>query len=663
MNELSAIEKRQMLTEELWGIAKDDSLLKKARSRHRGRSAERRGAVKRILIRAIDGSSLGAFNEKIYFFTGRLYEPIDKLTFRKVLYDIIDRDINLPDSDMSRLQDIYFDCENTVFSKKLYISNSVMAFSNGILDIEKGVFHKKFSKEYVQIFSVDYEYNPNMKTFLWDNFLDEVLPDKGKQEVLQMFLGATFVDRKKVKIEKIVILLGLTGANGKSVIQEAVKGVLGEEYVSEQPLSKLCSSGREGELAAAGIAGKRLNYCTEMDRMDFGRQTARIKTLVSGERIVASRKFIDPYYVTGIPLLMANANQMPSIPESDTAMMRRLYVIPFNVTIPEWRQNKSLGEELRNEYPGILNWILEGRKKLIENDYNLPADVNARKVMEEEMSDYDSALYFVGKKMKYKSVPENGTTVVQKWVHLKILYTAYCRWCMANNIEAYGKTKFTNVLTDAGYIKNRDGGGVKIGVYGGSESDTEETREKNVRQLARLLGKDIDASRIYIKKKLYIIGISNFAVYAGVSDSVIQRLRSEGAFQYHVKSVKNRAAFEAIPCLRVLKDRNIITPDGMKAAINHFSGDMREERRKFNDWAERNGLPYRKYKVSYKQADKTIIKVDDILTRDEAIEMAREAGYDVTELVRYAKCRKENWVNKNADMEVSMFPIEGSANV
>lgn len=656
MSELTALEKRQMLADELWDIAKEDKLLRRARSHRRGWSMERRGAVKRILIRALDESSVGSFNERIYFFAGKLYEPIDKLTFRKVLYDIIDKNICLPDSDMIRLQDIYSDCENTAYSKKLNLSNSVMAFSNGILDIEKGVFHKKFSKEYIQIFSVDYNYNPNMKSFLWDNFLDEVLPDKKMQDVLQMFLGATFVDRKKVKIEKILILLGVTGANGKSVIQEAVKGVLGEEYVSEQPLSKLCCPGREGELAAAGIAGKRLNYCTEMDRMDFGRQTARIKTLVSGERIVASRKFIDPYYVTSIPLLMANANQMPAVSEKDTPMLRRLYIIPFNVTIPEERQNRSLGQELKKEYPAILNWILEGRKKFIENDYNLPVDTTTPTIMMQERSEYDSALYFVRKKMNYEANPTSQTTAVQKWVHLKVLYSAYCRWCMSNNIEAFGKAKFANTLADAGFLKNRDSGGIRFGVYGGA--DLEDRRRKNERQLARIRGKNTESYRIYIKKKLYIIGVENFAIYAGTSQSVISRLRREGAFLYHLKAVKNRVAFEAVPCLRILLDKNIISSDDMKDAINRFAEDMRQERRKFNDWAERNGLPYRKYKDDLKQADKSLIKVDDILTRDEAIEMAREAGYDVTELVRYAKCRKENWQEKNADLEVSFSPVD-----
>lgn len=60
-----------------------------------------------------------------------------------------------------------------------------------------------------------------------------------------MFLGATFCDRQKVKIEHIMILLG-HGANGKSVIQGAVKGVLGEDYVAEESIGKLCARGVEG---------------------------------------------------------------------------------------------------------------------------------------------------------------------------------------------------------------------------------------------------------------------------------------------------------------------------------------------------------------------------------------------------------------------------------
>ena len=53
--------------------------------------------------------------------------------------------------------------------------------------------------------------------FLWRMFLDEVLPDKNMQKVLQEFLGSIFVDRRVAKMETMLVLRG-SGSNGKSVV-------------------------------------------------------------------------------------------------------------------------------------------------------------------------------------------------------------------------------------------------------------------------------------------------------------------------------------------------------------------------------------------------------------------------------------------------------------
>lgn len=632
-----------MLEEELWSYAKDDDRLVQTKSK-RSKPWERRGAVKRILMNAIDKSSMGSFGERMYFFGGRLYEPIDKLTFRKVLYDIIDQRLRMPDGDMVHLQDTYFDCENAVFSKKLDVSNSVMVFKNGVLDVERNEFHKKFDKRFVQVASVDYEYIANARTFLWKQFLDQVLPDKQMQDVLQMFLGATFIDRKKVKLEKILILLG-PGANGKSVVQGVVKGVLGEDYVSEQSIGKLCTSGRDGELAAAAIAGKRLNYCTEMDTTDFHRQTARIKALVSGERIVASRKFIDPYYVTSIPLLMANANQLPVFNANDNAMLRRLYVVPFKIVIPEERQNRSLGSELEEEYPGILNWILEGRKKFIENKYNLPVEKEPDHVTVNEQADYNNVIYFMQKRMKYHPKLNNVTMAVQKWVLLKSLYESYCRWCMANEMDPFNRRIFSDTLVDCGYIKSRSRNGVAFGVYGGA--NMEARRRKTETEIARLHQRDPSEYKLTVDGKLYILGSANFSIYAGVGHNKIYQLTKDGIFNEHIKNIRNKRAYEADACIEMLRNLNVISKDDKKDAMRRFSSELSRERRAFNQWNEMNGFPYRKYKDSNEQIGEGIIVVEDDTTRDEVIAMARKAGYDVTNVVRFAKCRKENRDSKD----------------
>ena len=240
------MENTKVLERELWELMTADDGVKVKELRGLKKREDRRGRAKRMLCMAIDESSLGCFNGLVYYFSGTVYTTIAIRAVKKVLYDILALRLELPDADLAKLTDIYEDCLNAIFSKPLKVDSGVMLFRNGVLDVNAGKFYKKFDKRFVQMWAVDYDYNPNARTYLWYQFLNQVLPEPYLQEVLQMFLGATFVDRQKVKIETIMILLG-KGANGKSVIQKAVCGVLGEQYVATQEVGRLCARGIDGD--------------------------------------------------------------------------------------------------------------------------------------------------------------------------------------------------------------------------------------------------------------------------------------------------------------------------------------------------------------------------------------------------------------------------------
>lgn len=620
-----------MLRNELWDLMIEDGGAEVERISTIRKRVDRLGYAKRLLVSAIDRSSLGVFNGLIHFFTGKLYESITKPALHKVIFDLMARRMELPDGDLLNPSSLYYDCDNSVYSRPLEVSNNIMVFRNGVLDVERGEFHRRFDRRFVQVWAVDYDYNPDAKTFLWRQFIDQVLPDKGLQEILQMFLGATFIDRQKVKIEHIMILLG-HGANGKSVIQGVVKGVLGEDYVSEESIGKLCAKGIEGEMAAANINGKRLNYCTEMEVTDFYKKTARLKALVSGERVTARQLYVNPYYVTNVPLLMANANQIPIFNKKDEAMMRRIYIIPFNVTIPEERQNKSLGAELVSEYPAILNWILEGREKFVRNGYRLPPDTSTDIYVLNEKTEFNSALWFMRNKLKYQPRQPDVSGSVQKWVSLKEVYPKYQRWCLMNDKECYGRTTFSNVLVDeGGYIRQRKYNGICFGVYGGVEM------ERNRRRHAQEKRRDEERSDIphmWMDGVLYVFSMSALAKYAGVSAPSVRALSLRGQFAPYTKGYREKTAYDVESCMKVMRANHLIATDEEKAILTRLSKERTAHRRNFNEWSEYNGFPYRMYGRE-DQMDASVIVVSDDTTQDEVIKLAAAAGYDTSKATRY----------------------------
>lgn len=626
------MEKTSILKSELWGIIRKRYGEVLPQVFEMKKSSDRKGRVKRIITAALDESSLGTFNGQGYFFTGKVYEPISIPLVQKVIFDIIANNIGLPDCDLLRMNEIYYDCANCVFAKQLNVNNEVMVFRNGVLDIANNKFHTKFSPQFVQMWSVDYDYNPKARTFLWFQFLNQVLPDPYLQRVLQMFLGATFIDRQKVKIEHLLILLG-SGANGKSVVQATVKGVLGEDYVSEQSVGRLCSRGNEGDFAVSEINGKRLNYCTEMETSDFYRKTARLKTIVSGEKTTARRLYSNPFYVTNIPLLMANANALPIFSRQDSAMLRRIYVIPFNVTIPEERQNKSLCDELVAEYPAILNWMLEGRRMFIENDYKLPPDVNMERYVLNVKVHLNSALLYMAKN-GYKAKLPNVTLSPQRWLRLVDIYADYERWCAQNEMDIIGKTLFSRILENEGeFVKRRTGRGVMFGVYCGSSY----LRGRQYDGDGVLRRKPVQSPEWKLVKdgKIYVRSLAALAAYAGVGTTAVTTLSRSGAFRGCMMAYREKRLYEVDGCINVMIERHVIASDEEKNLLARLSKEVRYHRYVFNQWCQFNGFPYRMYSSDMPQIEDDIITVPDDTTREEAIAMAKKAGYDVTKALRY----------------------------
>lgn len=165
-----------------------------------------------------------------------------------------------------------------------------------------------------------------------------------------------FVDRSRLSVEKFALFVG-SGANGKSVVGEVIRRVLGPAGVSSLDTSQL----RDEKMLP--FVGRRLNFVPDMGRgKDFD---STLKALASGQEVTARRNYADPERVKCPPLCFA-LNELPVFRDTTPAFFRRLLLFRFGVTIPSERQNRSLCDEIvRSDAPGVFNWILAGRDRLL----------------------------------------------------------------------------------------------------------------------------------------------------------------------------------------------------------------------------------------------------------------------------------------------------------
>ncbi len=309
-----------------------------------------------LLVRdVLRSSSLCYIDGEFHFFNSCLYEPIKKNVLLAVLSNVL-VDTGFSPTDVRKMGDMAL---SVVVERSFPRDPFLLCFSNGVLDLSALEFTAGFSGDRIVTEKMRYAYDPLAKCPAWEAFLSEVLPDESVRLVLQEFFGMCYLDRSRVSVEKFLLLIG-SGANGKSVIFEVMKKVLGDDNVSTFDSQQLAS-----EKMLPYLKGKRLNFVPDMKRSsDFD---SSLKALSSGQDVMGRKIYGDAEKIKCPPLCFA-MNEAPRFHDRTDAFFRRLIPIRFGVTIPPDRQDRALVEKIAMwDLPGIFNWAMEGRKRLVDN--------------------------------------------------------------------------------------------------------------------------------------------------------------------------------------------------------------------------------------------------------------------------------------------------------
>lgn len=404
---------------------------------------ERCGSLSRYFGDIISETSLHSFQGVIYWFNGKIYEEIADKDIRIAIFDAME-EYGVSDADINGRGHILLSKSLRECSRKeLNPSKRMLAFKNGVLDLDSGKLSAP-SRDIHVLSMVDYNFWPDAKCPRWVKFLEQVLPEKESRMVLQEYLGLIFIDRHRTSLEEMLILLG-GGSNGKSVVFQTIKGILGEANISFTPIEELV--GAKSMENMSSIDGKLLNYNSELGKKELNGK--KVKALISGEDTPARHLFKDQYVARNIPLMMANANALPDTTDDSQGFFRRFKVLTFGVTIRESERDKNLSSKLRDEYSGIFNWIIEGRQRMIDNDFKFTESANAKESSHEYETSSNSALLFL-KENRYFATERFSGQASSK-VLQRDIYKSYCDYCNVNNYKAFSSKSFREKLVTRGY--------------------------------------------------------------------------------------------------------------------------------------------------------------------------------------------------------------------
>jgi putative DNA primase/helicase len=292
---------------------------------------------------------------------------------------------------------------------------------------------------------------PSGSCSLWLEFLDRVTAsDTGLTSYLQRVAGYCLTGST---VEHALFFLYGTGANGKSTFTKTLLGIWGD-YGRTAPSETFMESKQERHPCdLAMLRGARLVVASEVESNARWAES-RIKDLTGGDQISARFMRQDYFEYTPQFKLLICGNHKPSLRSIDEAIRRRMNLVPFTVTIPEGERDQKLGERLKAEYRGILNWAIEGCFSWQQQGLN-PPDV-VRNATEQYLSAEDIIAQWLDECCLVSS--QAGSS------RASVLYGSYKSWAEAGNEHVLSQRRFGQKLQDKGFNKRESHGFVYDGI-------------------------------------------------------------------------------------------------------------------------------------------------------------------------------------------------------
>jgi putative DNA primase/helicase len=242
----------------------------------------------------------------------------------------------------------------------------IVATSNGLLDVASLQLYPHSPLYFGQV-SVPFSYNPNAPDpTKWLDFLGELWPDECDAiDVLGEWFG--YVISGRLDLQKIFVMIGPT-RGGKGVIARIETALVGRRNVCGPTLSSFGS-----QFGLQPLLGKTLAIISDA-RSGGGKNSVssvaveRLLSISGEDTLTVDRKYKESFTGKLPDRLHIISNELPRFGDASGAIVGRLVLL---LTKRSWlgKENHKLEDELRTELPGILNWSLEGLRRLtFDND-------------------------------------------------------------------------------------------------------------------------------------------------------------------------------------------------------------------------------------------------------------------------------------------------------
>lgn len=301
------------------------------------------------------------------------------------------------------------------------VSNRIF-FSNGVLASDGGFTPAPGSGQYFNLSVVEAAYDADADCPRWKEWLNE-RTEPEYQPLLQEFFG--YILHPKNHYRKFFILVG-PARTGKSTLANVIRMVIGRENISGCDLNKLGT-----DFGPIETLGKMVNLSTEWGRTGRRINEGILKGFVSGEFMEMSRKFLPSIHAEPTAKLLFAMNELPHFADKSDGLADRMVIIPFFKCIPQDAVIPNFEETFKEECSGIVNWALEGYKRLTTRGFSVTDQMTAAHV--QYWKEQSSARLFLDEMTEYTG---------EGYVERNELFEGYLAWCRRYNEQPLRRERF-----------------------------------------------------------------------------------------------------------------------------------------------------------------------------------------------------------------------------
>nr|WP_295465230.1 phage/plasmid primase, P4 family [Mesorhizobium sp.] len=277
-------------------------------------------------------------------------------------------------------------------------------------------------------------YDPKAKCPKWLAFMEDKLPAADVRRMVQVASGLGLVG---LTVQKLFFHYGF-GANGKSVYMETLCRLFGEVAVT-LPSESFIGEGKGGGAANPDMArlyGRRFLRVKELPEGEDLRENL-VKDLTGGEDFTVRDLFQGYFDFKPIFTGHMSGNGYPKISGTDNGIWRRIVVIHWPKTIAEadQREFEDVLADFKPEYPGILNWLIEGVMIFLAEGLVVPDTVRAK--TQEYRDEMDRTSAFCARCVQASAESE---------VTAKEFYQAYCDFTIDQGGKPISLTAFGLIM-------------------------------------------------------------------------------------------------------------------------------------------------------------------------------------------------------------------------